>query len=521
MIELTRRSFFTGAALVGAGTLLGMSALAEPAYAKKGEGEDGIDISQVSSEIETDVLVVGGGISGLAAAVQAAENGDKVVLIEAQGSLGGNGLGVEGTCAYGLENSYSDGVPMSAVISYELERQQHAVDARIWRDLLSNTASNVKWMLDNGVQIEPKSPEFFAVYNTGRYAQRFSFEWTYAGGKAGIGYIPPMTKKLGEYGAKILLNTRGMKLDMNDAGEVSGVYAIDEFQDVLLIKARAIILACGGFANNDKMMEAYGLNLENVRLIGTPGHYGDGVNMALEAGGIPFGECAFGMTNIIGETSEPWGPIFSNFAYGGPSLWVTTEGERFADEAASLYSRNFEEQSVPIRLQGGTCWTIMDQSVFEYMAEGDADAIQAWEDLIKSKDGVFKANSIDELAGLIGVDKKVFAETFKEYNDMANKGQDLVYGKKSEYMLPMNTPPYYAGKIIMACEGTYAGGVKTDRKFRVKLPGADNSVPNVFVVGTDGAMIWNNIYSLEVGGTLSAHHIFSGRVAANAAHELM
>lgn len=521
MENYSRRSFLMGAALTGAGAALGSLAFPAVAQAKEWESDDAIDVSKVSREIDADVVVCGGGLSGLAAAVQAAESGDKVVLIEAQSSLGGNGLGVEGTCAYGLEGSNSEDISMGEVIAYELERQQHAIDARIWRDLLSNTADNINWLLENGVQIEPKNPDFAQVYNTGRYAQRFSFEWTYAGGKAGVGYVPPMTDKLGEYGARILLNTRGMKLKQEEDGAITGIYAIDEFGDTLLVHAKAIILACGGFANNETMMAQYGLDMENVRLIGTPGHFGDGVKMALEVGGVPFGQCAFGMTNIIGNTSDPWGVIYQHFSYGGPSLWVTKDGERFADEAASLYSRNFEEQSIPIRLQGGTCWAVMDQSVFDYMAEGNDEAIQAWNNLIKTNDGVYKADTIEELAQKIGVNQELFVNEFNLYNEMCKQGKDDLFGKDKEYLLPMGTPPFYAGKITMACEGTYCGGVKTDRSYRVVLPNGKSKIDNVFVIGTDGTMIWNNLYSLEVGGTLSAHHIYSGRTAAKAAHELI
>ena len=117
MAELTRRNFLLGAGVAGAA--LAMTAAGGRAYAadKKDEADEDW-ASQVTEEISCDILIIGGGFSGTAAAVQAGENGDKVLLIEGQSALGGNGTGVELSlihiCEFGRDPGPFDDRPRGA-----------------------------------------------------------------------------------------------------------------------------------------------------------------------------------------------------------------------------------------------------------------------------------------------------------------------------------------------------------------------------------------------------------------------
>ena len=61
--------------------------------------------------------------------------------------------------------------------------------------------------------------------------------------------------------------------------------------------------------------------------------------------------------------------------------------------------------------------------------------------------------------------------------------------------------------------------MKTDRRFRVKKPGRDQAFENLFAIGSDGAMLWNNVYGLDINGSMSCNGFHSARTAANTAHE--
>ena len=522
MAELTRRNFLFGAGLAGMTLAAVAAAPSTQAFAASKKDEDEDWASQISEEISCDVLVIGGGFSGTAAAVQAGENGDNVLLVEAQSALGGNGTGVECTNAYGLHPNSSE-VTLGEMVRYEADAQSYTVNQQFIRDMISHAADNVQWLIDNGVEyeaVEDLDPAYLAMYKEGRYRAEFSFDYVYKGGAAGIGYFPNMKKKLAEYGVNLRLNTRARQLILNDDGSVAGAYATDNYGDTIKINARAVIVGTGGFGEDEERMNKLGIDLTDIRIIGTPGHYGDGVTMMIEAGGIEHGSPAFGCTNIIGSAGA-WGPIWDKLCWGGPSLWVDIHGERFSDEACSTYTHNFELQNVPVRLAGGTCWAIYDAPILETMMEGDEECAQLWNDMVASGDDAYKADTLEELADIMEVDKELFLAQVKQYNDNVAEGIDKDYGKDREYLMPIANLPFYCGLIRGALEGLYSGGVKTDRQFRVKKPGRDQAIPNLFAVGADGGMLYNNMYGIDINGSMSCHGVNSARTAANAAHEYL
>ena len=520
MTKLSRRNFLLGAG--AAGMAMAMSAAGVAYAADKKDEEDTDWASQVTEEISCDILVVGGGFSGTAAAVQAGENGDKVLLIEGQSALGGNGTGVECTNAYGLHPNSGEAT-LGEMVRYEADAQSYTVNQMFIRDMISHAAENVQWLIDNGVQyeaIEDLDPAYLEMYKQGRYRAEFSFDYVYKGGAAGIGYFPFMKKKLAEYGVNLRLNTRARELVLDENGNVAGAYATDTYGDTIKINAKAVIVSTGGFGEDAARMGKLGIDLEDIRIIGTPGHYGDGVNMMINSGGIEHGAPAFGCTNIIGSAG-PWGPIWDKLCWGGPCLWVDINGERFSDEACSTYTHNFELQNVPVRLAGGTCWSIMDKDVYEYMLDGDEECAQLWEEMIAKADDAYKADTLEELADIMKVDKQLFLSQVKQYNANVEQGIDADYGKDPEYLMPIATPPFYCGLIRGALEGLYSGGVKTDRQFRVKKPGRDQAFENLFAVGADGGMLYNNMYGIDINGSMTCHGVNSARTAANTAHEFI
>ena len=95
-------------------------------------------------------------------------------------------------------------------------------------------------------------------------------------------------------------------------GSVDGVYAQDAFGDIINYKATALILATGGFANDDKRLIRQGFVLEELERIGTPGHYGDAINMAITAGCSEYtGVCYLKYNRISHDFEvETFGPFW-------------------------------------------------------------------------------------------------------------------------------------------------------------------------------------------------------------------
>ena len=114
------------------------------------------------------------------------------------------------------------------------------------------------------------------------------------------------------------------------------------------------------------------------------------------------------------------------------------------------------------------------------MLDGDTEAEQIWNDMIAEGDDAYVADTLDELADIMGVDKELFLSQVEAYNNNVASGYDHDYGKDPQYLMPIENPPFYCGLIRGALEGLYSGGVNTDRTFRVKLPGRDKAFQNLY-----------------------------------------
>ena len=268
------------------------------------------------------------------------------------------------------------------MVRYEADAQSYTVNQMFIRDMISHAAENVQWLIDNGVQyeaIEDLDPAYLEMYKQGRYRAEFSFDYVYKGGAAGIGYFPYMKKKLAEYGVNVRLNTRvpatsSLTRAATWPGRLRHRHLRRHHQDQRE----------GGHRRHGRLRRrrgphwaSLGIDLDDIRIIGTPGHYGDGVNMMIEAGGIEHGAPAFGCTNIIGSAG-PWGPIWDKLCWGGPCLWVDINGERFSRRGRAPRTRTTSScRTCPCvwpAAPAGASWT---RTCYEYMLDGDEECAAA------------------------------------------------------------------------------------------------------------------------------------------------
>ena len=535
-IKLSRRNFL-GMGAVGVAALAGVGlAGCAPKNASETSGavetinSSGIVVDQakVTEAISCDILVIGGGMAGLSAAAQAVENGDHVILLEAQAAVGGNGQGVEGTLGVDTKYQHEQGIEVdrSIVMQEELGKAQWVPNGLFYKDLLDRSAANLEWAVETcGCELSGLIDNYPMGVVEGAVD---TFHW-WKDGAAYVGYVAPMEKHLRKQGATIDLNTRALEFSYSDGGSVNGVYAQDAFGDLVNYQAKAVIVATGGFADDDKRLKKYGFDMDTLERIGTPGHYGDGVNMALAAGSAEYtGVCYLKYNRISHGMIEKFGPFWSALCFGGPFLWVNEEGERFVDESCMYRVGNIITQSTPIHNQPNcTCLSICDQAVFdaqlaankELADEWNLSILDQWNAIVESGDDAFQADSIAELAEKAGIDAAALQKAVDEYNALCAVGKDSLFGKDAEYLKPIATPPFYLGRIHEVMEGPL-GGVTVDRTFRPVL--ADGGrIENVFVIGLDSMMLYRDVYPIDVPGSASAECINGGRTAASEAHELL
>ncbi len=538
---LSRRALLASAA-TGAAALAAAGSLA-PAAARASEstastGADAapatinssgivVDPAKVTERIYTDVLIVGGGFAGLACAVQAGENGDNVILIEGQSILGGNGQGVEGTFAVDsvFQQEQNITIDKSVIMQEELGKPQWCVDGLFYKDLITASADNIKWAVDEGCILSGLIDNYPVGATAGKVD---SFHW-WQDGAANVGYVQPLTKRIYELGVDVRLNTRGLEFSYAEDGSVDGVYALDAFGDLVNFKASSVVLATGGFANDDARLVRNGFVLDNLERIGTPGHYGDGINMAIAAGCSEFtGVCYLKYNRISHDYAiETFGPFWTAFCSGGSFLWLNGDSERFVDESCALRVGNTITQSAPIHNQGCCAYVVFDSDVCAAQISGTKAMADEWGDdlteqmetLIANGDDVWRAGTLEEVAAAAGLDAEATKAAVEEYNAACEAGVDEWFGKEKEYLAPIVTAPFYIAKMHVAMEGPL-GGVKTDRTFRPLLD-RGGRLENVFVIGLDGIMLYRDVYPMDVPGSASAECLNGGRVSANESHKLV
>lgn len=284
---LSRRAFFTGAAGLGAVAALGALAGCAPAAPEAlsetgtdeaaGEGPRTYDV--VDATYDTDLVIVGGGGSGLACAVQAALNGTSFILIEKGSELGGNASFVEGMFAIQSAMAADQGISVtpSEIIEAELERGQYRQNGALWMDC-AKSAENIEWCLEQGVMYSG----LIDNYNGGLYP---TFHW-FKDGKCRIGYVEPMVKRVEELGVEVHLDTAATALIMED-GAVVGLYA-EGPDGVAQYNRKAVVFATGGFGGNPDYIEQQGWNVDNLFVVGSSNAAGDGYRMAREVGAADF-----------------------------------------------------------------------------------------------------------------------------------------------------------------------------------------------------------------------------------------
>ncbi|WP_238333975.1 FAD-dependent oxidoreductase [Companilactobacillus halodurans] len=475
---------------------------------------------KIEKTIQTDLVIVGSGISGLSAAVQAGQDKIKTLVLEKNGFVGGNGSGVKGMMSAETKMQKKAGITFKKeeVVRNELETIQYQADGSFWVDLVNHTADNIDWLIDQGVQ-------FDRVDDYHHTCPLPTFHW-FKGGRGAIGYIPFMKKKAEELGVKISTSSPVTGLIFKDK-TVKGVYASIDDQ-VVKINAKAVIFASGGFGQNRALIKKEGWNTDNMLFVGMTGSTGDAYKMALAAGAK--------------DTLENSAPLITNFVQalplgngrdllaGGPALWVNQDGVSFTDE--SITDRNAILQSQPFKsIKNG--YLVFSREMFakyednlQDLSEEEQKSMKGIDDMnhhdstqalaildkaVKTNKGnsLFEADTLEELAGKSGLPKDEFTNEVKKYNEFCQNGEDKEFGKAKKYLVPIEKGPYYIARLNQSL-AISIGGIGENRHFEV-VDDKWNKIPGLYAAGIDSAMQYKNIYTINLGGSCCAHCVNSGR----------
>ncbi len=515
-MNCTRRTFVRGAAASGVvAALAGFATACSPAGGA-GSNEEGrasaegmVELPQPDETAEADVVVVGAGISGLAATVSALESGAKVITLEASDVAGGNGQGTEGVFACGSSLQKERGIEFSLkdIVAKELEFFNYRVDALRWKDLVSASAGNIEWLMEQGV-------EFGDVDNYHGQGQVDGFHWFASG--TGSSYIAPMVGRVQSLGGDIRFNTRARQVLTDDDGAVLGVRAEKDDGTVVQIDCRAVVLASGGYADSDEKLAEMGVDVSSITRKGFAHHEGDGIDMAVAAGGVDVRQrhCIMREPGVEGYAFEtPLGAM--GVRNGGPFVFVNGDGERYTNENCIVANQAYMANTV---MSQGRSFAVIGNAGLQWVEENVTPGIvEAAEDALGAGAKAYKADTIEELASLMEVDADALQESIERYNGFCRDGSDEDFNKDPEMLIPFEEGPYWAFKHGLFYFSTI-GGIATNRRFEV-VDASGSPIPGLYAVGTDGCELYLETYTVMVPASCNANNVNSGRVAGREAAE--
>ncbi|MGI6687190.1 MAG: FAD-dependent oxidoreductase [Christensenellales bacterium] len=410
-----------------------------------------------NSEMNVDVVVVGSGGAGLSAAVEASKAGAKTLVIEKLGIMGGNTSICSGNIyAANSETQKEMGLTESGTAEEltEFFVKQGDGDKHVNREFISfiseRSGEAVDWLVkDIGVSLAHRSP-------TSSHRSLISES-------SGVGIVNALAKRATEQGTEILLNTAATKLIVKD-GVVQGVEAVSKGSK-LIINAKKVILATGGYDGQDESKAKYAPGSVGHHTYSAVGNVGDAIEMVKAVNGkilLKGGLSGIHLVNA-GPLNSPVAPLrmIKN------CVAVTDLGYRYANESMTSA---FDYYNPMVRTGRKQFFNIVDSTVENELLE-----------MAVAEDAAYKADSIEELAIAAGIPAYTLMTTIDEYNELCKAGTDTVFGKNAEDLLPLVKAPFYAVKITPNTNGSF-GGLVTNNDAQV-LDVNNKPIENLYAAG--------------------------------------
>jgi fumarate reductase flavoprotein subunit len=468
---------------------------------------------------DVDLIVIGSGASGLAAALTAAEGGAKVIIFEKQRTPGGTTNFFEGMFAVESRMQREHYIEYSRDQAFKsiMEYSHWRANPRLVRAIVNESADTIAWLERQGVEFAgvtinmPNAPRTYHIVKG-----------------AGLAVVKTLATKAKEIGIDLKPGTPVKRL-VKEGGRITGVLVEGESGDVR-VSASAVVIACGGYANNKERIKKYtGFDLGmNLLPVGNVDKFGDGIRMAWEAGAAEEGIGVLELYRAGPITTEIGGQI--EWPTVQPDLWVNPRGERFCDESVAFYDTSVG--NVNAKYKEGYTFSLFDSSIKQRLMERGIDKcvnvrtpsgskpLNFDKELgilfEKGNTDVCVADSIEELAGKMGVDATVLKNTVEEYNRFCEQKHDDLFAKDPKYLWPLKSPKYYAVKAHTVFLGTM-GGIKINHNTEV-IDKKDAVIPGLYAAGFDAGGMYGDSYHVSVASGGSVGFAFnSGRIAGKSA----
>ena len=478
----------TGATLTSTGVIDAVNMALQAAMGKQ------VEKNKAYQDGTCDIVVIGAGGAGLSAAVSAAETdaGLKVIVLEKQGIIGGNtNYSTGGINAAETDIQKSLGIEDSKKLFYDdtMKGGKYENIPSLVENLVEHAPVTISWLTGLGADLSDVGlMGGSSVKRTHRP-------------KGGTAIGPHLMKilKAATSNKNIEIRTSNKVTGLLSAvdGSVTGVKVQNANGSTYTLKAKAVIIATGGFGANLEMVTSLQPSLKGFATLNHPGATGDAFGWMKAIGGA-----TIQMANIqIHPTAEATNHILITEAVrGNGAILVNHESKRFCNE---MDTRDVVSAAI-LKQTRGEAFLIFDQGVRTSLASIETYANQH---LLK------EGNTLAELAEAIGIPAADIEATLKRYKAQQKAGVDEDFGRSAtEMTAALETAPYYAVCVTPAIHHTM-GGLSVNTNTQV-LRTDGTPIPGLYAAGeVTGGLHGAN----RLGGNGVADIVVNGRLAGIAA----
>ena len=460
---------------------------------------------------EYDVVVVGMGAAGLAAAVTAHDGGASVVVLEKTPpeSSGGN-TRVSGGAWFHHDDPDALATYLQALSG---DRPIPEPVVRAWAD---GTRHVTAWVESLGIPVAPNGA-YTAEYPELPGSDRYGGYRCVDGVLGDARLFTALEKVVRSRGIPVRYRTRATRLRTDVEGAVTGVHTED---GTTISARRGVVLATGGFEADPALVREH-LGLTDPPLWGSTSATGDGLRMAQEIGAD-----LWHMDNMMAVDGVPHPDsrhgFFAMYLYSQGYLWVDDGGDRFVDECAPSGHGQALVDGRYVLKPGRPMHVVFDERTrLSGPISPGADVLAVgWNVLVEGyswspdnaveieRGWITRADTPEELAELVGIPPRAFAATLREYNLSCAAGRDERFGRDPATLQPVAEPPFYTYRSGPMLAWTN-GGPRRDEHARVLRPSGE-PIPGLYAAGTA-----SSTYSwAKDGGFHIADALVFGRIAA-------